>query len=300
MHDEEMLGVLVLAARPGQRSPDVALAANLIVTGLAIRARRAVSWLIDAQDALAAVSLIAPVLMFVYATLTLGVQTGSISTPFWRPWVIPFLGGPAAAMIGWLAVVVLGLTGRRRTAAGIAFVLLALALLNLLTYVLEFTGAYTGGLPMGFWTAGRAIPGVMASLATCSLAFSAGPRRGLVIVGRRRLFRVLAGFSAAFGFPLVVEILNPDLQSRAANVAVGIFSALVIAAAMVIARVRGTVDKRFVVLLASGLLVNIVGYFTDTITAAEVIVVLDLMLALVVWPVAIASWRGRAPRAAAR
>jgi len=118
-------------------------------------------------------------------------------------------------------------------------------------------------------------------------------------VGRRRLFRVLAGFSAAFGFPMVVQIVDPDLQSRAANLAIGSFSALVIAAAMAITRVRGPVDKRFVVLLAPGLLVNIVGYFTGTITAGEVIVVLDLVLALVVWPVAIASWRGRAPRAAA-
>jgi len=116
MHDEEMLGVLLLAARPGQRSPDVALAANLIATGLAIRARRAVSWLTDAQDALAAVSLIAPVLMFGYAALALGKQTGSISTRSWSPLIIPVLAGPAAATIGWLAVVVLGPAGggRRR------------------------------------------------------------------------------------------------------------------------------------------------------------------------------------------
>jgi hypothetical protein len=58
-HREEMLGVLLAAARPGQRMPGASQTLNLVACGLAIRARRALtaaSW----QDALAILSLIAP------------------------------------------------------------------------------------------------------------------------------------------------------------------------------------------------------------------------------------------------
>ena len=55
-HREEMLGVLLDAARPGQRMPGVTQTVNLVACGLAIRARRALigePW----RDALAVVSL---------------------------------------------------------------------------------------------------------------------------------------------------------------------------------------------------------------------------------------------------
>jgi len=42
-HQEEMLGVLLDAARPGQRRPSVAQTVNLVACGLAIRARRALT-----------------------------------------------------------------------------------------------------------------------------------------------------------------------------------------------------------------------------------------------------------------
>lgn len=98
---------------------------NLVACGLAIRARRAFSSLADEtwQDALAVVSLIAPVLMLVIAALDFAraIREAMVehhafpaAGPFWSPWLVPFLGGPATVMIGWLAVVLLGLTGRRR------------------------------------------------------------------------------------------------------------------------------------------------------------------------------------------
>jgi hypothetical protein len=74
------------------------------------------------------VSLIAPVLMLIIAVLDFAVavrgavhQAVLAAVPVWQLLsFVPFVGGPAAVMIGWLAVVVLGLTGRRRTAAAIA------------------------------------------------------------------------------------------------------------------------------------------------------------------------------------
>jgi hypothetical protein len=58
VHREEMLGVLLAAARPGQRMPGLGQAVNLAACGLAIRARRVLSWLAGLwQDALAVVLL---------------------------------------------------------------------------------------------------------------------------------------------------------------------------------------------------------------------------------------------------
>jgi len=41
VHREEMLGVLLATARPGQRAPGARQTVNLVACGLAIRARRA-------------------------------------------------------------------------------------------------------------------------------------------------------------------------------------------------------------------------------------------------------------------
>jgi hypothetical protein len=71
VHREEMLGVLLATARPGQRAPGARQTVNLVACGLAIRARRALSSLADEawQDALAVVSLITPALMLVIAVV---------------------------------------------------------------------------------------------------------------------------------------------------------------------------------------------------------------------------------------
>ncbi len=124
VHREEMLGVLLATARPGQRAPGARQTVNLVACGLAIRARRALAgepW----QDALAVVSLITPVLMLIIAALgfTVAIREAVVehhaypavaAGPFWQPRLVPFLGGPAAEMISWLAVVLLGLSWRGR------------------------------------------------------------------------------------------------------------------------------------------------------------------------------------------
>ena len=70
-HREEMLGVLLATARPGQRTPGLGQTVNLAACGLAIRVRRIPGWLAaDAgQDALAVVSLIAPAVVFILLAL---------------------------------------------------------------------------------------------------------------------------------------------------------------------------------------------------------------------------------------
>ena len=130
-HREEMLGVLLAAARPGQRAPGLGQAVNLAACGLVIRVRRIPGWLAaDAgQDALAVVSLIAPAVVVILLALGRGAMdaTAAARVPFWTllP-VLPSLG-ESVVVLAWLAVVLLGLTGCRRAAAVIAAISLTLA-----------------------------------------------------------------------------------------------------------------------------------------------------------------------------
>lgn len=310
-HREEMLGVLLAVARPGQRTPDLWPTVNLVACGLAIRARRALSWLAAGepwQDALAVVSLIGPVLMLIIATLDLVVAVqGAVAlnqdiaahgiafaAPFWQLGLVPRLGGPAAVMIGWLAVVLLGLTGRRRTAAAVACIPLALAVVNLLTEVMQLTGAWSGGPGMFVVTAGLVAPVGLASLATCSLAFSAGPRRGLAIAGRRRACLMIAGLSVAFGFAPILQLLT------SAGSTFTFLGVLAIAVALLVTRGRIAVDRRVAVLVATALLLDLASAFpTADLTASLVFLLGSLLFVVLVWLVAIASRWGRGKEPAA-
>jgi hypothetical protein len=309
VHREEMLGVLLATARPGQRAPGARQTVNLVACGLAIRARRALGSVANEpwQDALAVVSLITPALMLVIAALDFAVAIREAvvehhaypaAGPFWPPWLVPFLGRPATVMIGWLAVVLLGLTGRRRAAAAIASIALALALFDLLAPVLQ-NSAWSGGLPMFLITAGQG-PLFIASLAACSLAFSAGPRRGLAIAGRRQACLMIAALSGVFGVPVIVLMLRSPVPVAASTVRLLDISVLTIAVAVVVTHVRDTVDRQVAALIVPVLLVDAASIpfeFDGISTATVVLSLASLLFAVLVWPVAIASWRGRVRRA---
>jgi hypothetical protein len=303
-----MLGVLLATARPGQRAPGARQTVNLVACGLAIRARRALSSLADEawHDALAVVSLIAPALMLVIAALDLAVETRQVvvehhaypaAGPFWLPWLVPFSGGPATAMIGWLAVVLLGLTGRRRAAAAIASITLAMAMFSLLAVIIR-NSAWSGGLPMFLITAGQG-PVFVASLAACSLTFSAGPRRGLAIAGRRQACLMIAALSGVFALPAIVLMVRSSLPMAASTVSLLDISVLTIVVAVVVTNVRDTVDRRVAALVAPVLLVDAASIrfeFEGISTATVLLSLASLLFAVLVWPVAIASWRGRVRR----
>jgi len=300
-HREEMLGVLLATARPGQRAPRLGQAVNLAACGLAIRARRALlagPW----QDALAVISLIAPVLMLVVAVLILAVEVRQVvmidaqwpTAPFWQLAHLPVLGGPAAVVLVWLAVVLLTATGRRRIAAVIASVPLAMDLASILTWTLQRAGAWPGGLPLFLFTAGAG-PVVLASLAACALAFSPGPRRGLVITGRRRACLMLAGLTVGYGFATIILLVSPNVTFG--NTVYGLLAVLAAGVAVVVTLVPGPARGRVVTLLASGLMLDLVIAFGADQTLTLAISLGDALLALLFWAVAIASWKRRPQRA---
>ena len=201
-------------------------------------------------------------------------------------------------MIAWLAVVLLGLTGRRGAAAAIASISLTLAWLAVLTASVQQNSACPEGLSMFLGTA-RSVPVFLASLAACSLAFSPGPRRGLAIVGRRRACLMIAGLSAGFGFPWIVQLVDP--AAPVGDLAFRLLGVLAIAVAVAVTRVRGPVGRRVAGLVAPGLLPSLAvtiplvqGYFDGW---DLVLLLVILLVAVLVWPVAIVSWRGRVRRA---
>jgi hypothetical protein len=294
-HREEMLGVLLDTARPGQRTPGLRQTVNLAACGLAIRVRRIPGWLAaDAgQDALAVVSLITPAVVFILLALFQAAMNAPASSriPFWT---LPSFGKFVVVMIAWLAVVLLGLTGGRRTAAAIASISLTLALLvQLLVLVVLIQQGHTspGGLfqllPFGD------VPVVLASLAACSLALSPGPQRGLAIVGWRRASLMIASLSAGFGFPAIVQLVNP--AAPVGDLAFRLLGVLAIAVAVAVTCVRGPVGRRVAGLVATALVPSLAGIPLRDVPAVILVPILvSLLAAVLVWPVAILSWRGRA------
>jgi hypothetical protein len=306
LHREEMLGVLLAAARPGQRTPGLRETVNLAACGLVIRVRRIPGWLAaDAgQDALAVVSLITPAVVLILIALELGALYATWSG-FWQQLlpVLPSLGQGAesadplglvvvaAAPIAWLAVVLLGLAGRRGAAAAIASASLTIAWLALLTASVQ-QGVFPPGGLLQFL--GSSVPVVLASLAACSLALSPGPRRGLAIVGWRRACLMITGLSAGFGFPLVVLLVRP--AAPVGDLAFRLLGVLAIALAVAVMRVRGPAGRRVAGLLAAGLLPSLV-LAIPVLNESLAYVLVILVVAVLVWPVAIVSWLGRVRRA---
>ncbi|HEY6745831.1 MAG TPA: hypothetical protein VI357_08930 [Mycobacteriales bacterium] len=174
-HEDEMLGVL-LAGAAGRR-PGLGERADLVLGGLRIRARHAVRAFPGSgvADALAAVSLLVPVLLLP------GAARGLHEVAWWlrhdgvsANFLLTFPAAPAWAL--WLVAAVLGLLGRRRAAAVAAVV--AAAALSVLLTVHPVDSLY---LP---W---EVAPWVLLSLLGAVAAVtSAGARRGLAWLGALR------------------------------------------------------------------------------------------------------------------
>jgi hypothetical protein len=301
-HREEMLSVLLAAARPGQRTPGLRETVNLAACGLAIRVRRIPGWLAaDAgKDALAVVSLIAPAVVFILIALAWGAMNAATTArvPFWT--LPPFLPS-VMVMTAWLAVVLLGLTGARGAAVVIAFISLTIAWLAVLALSMEFLGPGPVRLPgpgsgrlLQFLGPAGGVPVVLASLAACSLAFSPGPRRGLAIVGWRRACLMIAALSAGFGFPSIVQLVHPG--APAGDLAFRLLGVLAIALAVAVTRVCSPVGRRVAGLVATGLLPSLALLLGFALADLLVTLLVMLLVAVLVWPVAIVSWLGRVGR----
>ena len=176
VHGEEMVGVLIASARPRQRWPKIADAADLIAGALRIKFRAwqgrptSLAW----SDAFALLSVIAPILLLADGLATtdlVGVAVrdawGTPEVPFWLAywWSWPITCGPAI-------VTLFALAGWRRSVAVTA----------LLTTAAAAAGDLTGSITY-LASPGLALKTYLGLLAAAGALASPGPRRGMQILG---------------------------------------------------------------------------------------------------------------------
>ena len=175
VHGEEMVGVLLASARPRQRWPKIADAADLIAGAVRIQFRAwqeqpaGQAW----SDALALISVIAPILLLADGLATadligVAIRDAWITPefPFWLGywWIWPITFGPAI-------VTLFALAGWRRSVAVTA----------LLTTAGAAAGDLTGSLTY-LASPGLALKTYLGLLAAAGAILSPGPRRGMEIL----------------------------------------------------------------------------------------------------------------------
>ena len=107
---------------------------------------------------------------------------------------------------------------------------------------------------------------------------------------------MIAGLSVGFGFPSIVQLVHPAALAVTGDLAFRLLGVLAIALAVAVTRVRGPAGRRVAGLVAAaGLLPSLAEHSRlDTSAWADVLVI--LVVAVLVWPVAIVSWLGRVRR----
>jgi hypothetical protein len=190
-HEQEMLGVLLAGARPGQTRPSVADTFDLLRGAVRVRLRRAVS----ATDApgwpaatavagfLAGLLLVADGLRFAVEMPRAVSQFAETRAhaPFSLPHLLVFYFGPAPYWLAWLVIAVLAWRGARRAATLAACAVTAAQLLLALygTTTTMWGSSYSAVL------ANISLP--LALVVTASLLASPGPRYGAEVLGRRAI-----------------------------------------------------------------------------------------------------------------
>ena len=212
-HEEEMLGVLLATAKPGQRRPAIRDTLDLLRGALLIRARRPWRDIEGAwADGLAIVSLLGPVLLSGYAVIV-GPQDGYYRvTPSGEivrvyPWFI---------WVGWPLVLLAITVGWRRLAV---------------------LAAWVGGLTLPFyywsWEIVFAVWFPLAALSAVALTWSPGPARGLALLGRPRFACYLIGVALLdIGVTAVYEFHVAPSQSWPVTLLLWAGAVMVVGAAM--------------------------------------------------------------------
>jgi hypothetical protein len=190
-HGDEMLGVL-LAANGGWRDD-----LNLVGGAIALHTRRVfnLDGGVPLRDVMAIVSLLGPLILLTGAASDLHeiawwVKGGGLAE-------MPYTQIPEApAWAAWFVVAVLALYGLRRLAALMSWV----ACVTLLVIISQIRWNYAGDPSNVGWM----LLGVFTAI---SLTWSAGPRRGLELVGRRGILFALAGVTTS----ILLIAITPSL-----------------------------------------------------------------------------------------
>jgi hypothetical protein len=236
-HEEEMLGVLMAGARPGQARPTLRETSDLIRGGLRVRAARAVAaaagtgW----QDAFAVTGVLIPLIMSLNA-VRLAIEWWSfrwVDFPFtrahpdWSAWAI------------WPLVAVLALFGARRTATIAAMTAITWWAVIVGDQYLRF-GA-TAAVVAIWWP-------LFGLVAVAGLAVRPGPREGVKVLRRYKTLLAAAGvLLATMAIAELLPYVTSDLGLLAVRDTAG-GSAAVVAGVLALS---SPVGRRLIVLLSA-------------------------------------------------
>ncbi|GLY78402.1 hypothetical protein [Actinoallomurus iriomotensis] len=195
-HEQEMLGVLLAGARPGQTRPSAADVYDLLRGAVRIHLRRAVGGSTTPGWAAAtAIAGFVATLLLVAEGLRFAVNTPQAVSQFiearaHRPFSLPHMlvqsFGTAPYWAVWLVIAVLAWRGARRPAACAASVLTGAQLL----LVVYGTATTLWGAIFTETLVTTSLP--LSLVATASLLASPGPRHGAELLGRRAVLGAAA------------------------------------------------------------------------------------------------------------
>lgn len=301
-HGQEMLDVLLSAARPGQTRPSLADTADLLSGAVRIRIRRALSgagtslW----PEALAITGFLALLLLMVEtARFILNVPTlvdvaTSLGHQGFGSYGLLYHFGTGPYWLAWTVIAMLAWRGLRRQATigacTVTAVQIAFAAYG--TAFQDYAYAY-----LGRDFAGTSLP--LALLATASLVLSPGPRHGARLLGRARLagavtvaailavlysypaFVLFVGHRADTEPPHAMNALGAVVRTWSELQAAGVLAAAVLAAA---ALARDRTSRRALVLFAligaPGLVNAAGGVLPNSVPAALMLLPGSLMVGM--------------------
>lgn len=253
--EDELIGVLMDRAAPGQQRPSAADAIDLVRAGLVtrLRAGRRVAAPTPWRDAIAIVTVLLPVLLAVRALrpLALLVRLSTQDEPWdWRPYAdTMFQGWQAPAL--WVAVCVVLLLRRRLAPTVLAT---AAAVAELVYVIVPARG------PQAYAVHGRITWLVFELIAVALLWRRAAVVRGLVLLGRRSLLLASAGSALLYASvtnTVYGGVLGPVLTPLGTAAGIGLLVSVVWARRAVLRGER--MWLRLAVPAAAGELVVLVG-----------------------------------------
>ena len=195
VHGEEMLGVLLAGARPGQRRPGLPESASLICGAVRIRLRG--TWPDSSdrwRDTLAQTSLVLPLLIAAVALTQLALHAPGGQQPAIARWLMPHLylvswNGPEWwPLVPLAALAVPAALGWRQ---GTGFVALPLAALCAIQVGSDMLNAHRGIEP-SLISPGTALWLAVLAIEALALAASPGPRRGRALLSCRHYLLIIA------------------------------------------------------------------------------------------------------------
>lgn len=284
-YEEEMVGVLMAGAEPGQRRPDLREAADLLWSGLVARLSRGAQELRTAgwRDAAAVAGLISAVLLAAVASRRLIVGLESIlryGDPM-RAFGIDggLLIDAAARSVAWVAVPVAVLLAARRTAVALAVVALLVEVAAIVVWLpsQEFRAIRMSWAPvLALLTVALLVLSRRARPVTATLS-----RLGSSLLGGGVLLAVLA--------VLTVSLLGPGQPPVRILGLIGVADVLLVAAGAALLaglqRIPVRVRRRLLVLLAPVFAVPVAQQWLEQLMSLNLarsvtpgIVVVDVLL----------------------